>query len=183
MEEVRKDIPWYEWYQASNTWLIRTIRINQWRSRTKVWVLTPYKWNNWYSIVKLQVNWYRKSITAHKLIMLAFVWIRWIWLFVNHIDWNKNNNILSNLEYVTQSENELHAYRLWLKKPNRNMLWRTWINNPNSKCIIQYDLMWNIIWKYWWEKEAHYATWIHNIRQACNGRYKTCGWFIRKYSK
>lgn len=31
--------------------------------------------------------------------------------FVNHKDRNKSNNHISNLEYVTQSENILHSYR------------------------------------------------------------------------
>jgi hypothetical protein len=35
---------------------------------------------------------------------------------VNHIDGNRNNHKLSNLEWVTQSENDLHSFR----KLNRN---------------------------------------------------------------
>jgi hypothetical protein len=33
---------------------------------------------------------------------------------VNHIDGNKTNNIVSNLEWVNNSENQLHAYKLGL---------------------------------------------------------------------
>jgi hypothetical protein len=36
---------------------------------------------------------------------------------VNHIDGNKSNNHYSNLEFVTNSENQLHCYKLGLK-PN-----------------------------------------------------------------
>lgn len=39
-----------------------------------------------------------------------------IGLEVNHVDGVKTNNHFSNLEWVTKGENELHAYRLGLKK-------------------------------------------------------------------
>lgn len=36
---------------------------------------------------------------------------------VNHIDGNKSNNILTNLEFCDKSGNALHAFKLGLRKP------------------------------------------------------------------
>ena len=56
-----------------------------------------------------------KMIPVHRLVASAFLKLS-PGLQVNHKDGNKTNNNLENLEVVTASENQLHAYRLGLKK-------------------------------------------------------------------
>jgi len=103
--EIWKDIPWYEWkYWASN----------KWRIRWKKWILKYWNVNTDYCVVSLSKGkrWDTFRTGVHRLVMKSFVWDSV--LDVNHIDWNKKNNNLENLEYVTKSENMKHAYSNWL---------------------------------------------------------------------
>lgn len=55
----------------------------------------------------------------HRLVLEAFIGPCPQKMECNHIDGNKHNNNLSNLEWTTCSKNHKHAYRLGLRKqPN-----------------------------------------------------------------
>lgn len=54
---------------------------------------------------------------VHRLVAMAFVKGMVSGKEVNHIDGNKRNNAASNLEWVTKSENQLHAYKIGLRRP------------------------------------------------------------------
>ncbi|MDB4340066.1 HNH endonuclease [Crocinitomicaceae bacterium] len=56
---------------------------------------------------------------AHRLVAYAFIENPESKPCVNHIDGNKLNNDLSNLEWVSYSENASHAYDLGLRKRDR----------------------------------------------------------------
>lgn len=78
------------------------------------------KSSNGYEIVHLKNDSGRRTIyLVHRLIAEIFVYNpdpsnKNV---VNHIDGNKKNNHASNLEWVSYSENNLHAYKTGLKKP------------------------------------------------------------------
>ena len=57
------------------------------------------------------------SYRTATLVASTFISDRPEGLEVNHIDGDKDNNRADNLEYVTKSENTLHAFRLGLRKP------------------------------------------------------------------
>jgi hypothetical protein len=65
-----------------------------------------------YVLVRVAEN---KSYSIHRLLALAFIPNPDNKPEVNHIDGNKHNFILSNLEWVTRAENVQHAYRTGLK--------------------------------------------------------------------
>lgn len=60
----------------------------------------------------------RASTTIHRLVALAFIGPKPIYAEsraeINHLDGDRKNNRLSNLEYATVSENKRHAVRIGL---------------------------------------------------------------------
>ena len=56
-----------------------------------------------------------KFFSAHRLVALTYLKIKYQKPYVNHKDGNKSNNHCSNLEWVTPSENILHSYKIGLK--------------------------------------------------------------------
>ena len=69
----------------------------------------------------------RKKAPIHRLVAEHFINNPYCKPCVNHIDGNKHNNHVSNLEWVTHSENEKHSYKILGKKPNKTL---TGIGNP-----------------------------------------------------
>lgn len=108
MNEIWKSIPGHEKYEASNLGRIRS----SWNKRGNgVVVLKANPNAKGYLCVALR----GKTSRVHQLVMLAFHGLRGD-LVVNHKNGIKADNRLENLEYVTQSENLKHAYKLGLKK-------------------------------------------------------------------
>ncbi len=70
-----------------------------------------------YAFVGLTKDKIHKTTFVHCLVAKAFIANPNGYPVVNHIDGNKTNNHAENLEWVTYSENLLHAYSLGLRKP------------------------------------------------------------------
>ncbi len=83
--------------------------------------------------VQLWKNNNSKLVLVHRLVALAFIPNPQNKETVNHIDGNPLNNNVGNLEWATYSENNLHAYKIGLHSPSRNM------NPSNSRKVLAYN--------------------------------------------
>lgn len=176
VSEIWKDIKNYEnKYQVSNSGRIKSLK--------KDIILKPSVHYKGYLEVKLYKNNSSKVFKIHRLVASAFIPNPENKPQVNHIDGNKQNNCVDNLEWNTQSENQLHAFR---NKLNRGSMYAKYsINNPHSKQVAQYDMNMNLI-KIWGSTmEAQRNLNINNshISACCLNKknYKTAGGYKWKY--
>ena len=122
MKEIWKDIKGYEGlYQISNIGRVKSLdRIVKSRydstSLFKERLLTPQRDTRGYKHVSLRKEGKSKHKRVHRLIALAFIPNPENKPEVNHIDGNKMNNGIDNLEWSTHSENIQHAYQTGLNK-------------------------------------------------------------------
>lgn len=109
MKETWKDIEGFEGlYQVSDLGRVRSLGI---RGRIRSLSLTK----DGYPKVRLIHKGKDKTARVHRLVAEAFIPNPEGKDTVNHIDGNKENNRVSNLEWVDRSEQMYHAYRLGLK--------------------------------------------------------------------
>lgn len=80
-------------------------------------ILKPYL-KNGYSAISLRNKGTSKNFLIHRLVAGAFIPNPENKPVVNHKDLNRENNLVSNLEWVTQKENNRHALETGAKKVN-----------------------------------------------------------------
>lgn len=119
--EIWKNIDGYEGqYQVSNYGNVRGLE-RKVSNHTGILTVKPKmlkqgKNHKGYPIVYLSKNNKQKTITVHRLVAIAFIPKIENKPQVNHIDGDKTNNHVDNLEWCDNSENQIHAYRLGLNK-------------------------------------------------------------------
>lgn len=126
MEEKWKDIPGYEGiYQVSNTGKIKSVshytrnNTNGGMRLTKGKILSQYKMPNGYLQVKLSKNEVREKHYVHRLVASVFINNVNNMSDVNHIDGDKENNCIDNLEWCSHKDNQIHMVkRRMTKKAN-----------------------------------------------------------------
>lgn len=79
------------------------------RQRKKLLTITTQA--SGYKYVMVEFNGKQKNCRLHRLVAMAFVPNPNGYREINHIDGNKANNNADNLQWITHSQNMIHAYR------------------------------------------------------------------------
>ena len=175
--EVWKDIVDYEGlYQVSNLGNVKSLGNDKSR-REKI--LSPGKYGNGYLYVILCRNGERKLHSIHRLVLMTFAPCENMEnLQVNHLDENKENNNLNNLEWVTCKDNINHGTRN--DRVSEKLRGRTLseehkrkISKAKSIPIVQLTPEGKYIRSYKSSHEAERECGFNNgaIIQCCNNKY------------
>lgn len=184
MKEIWKDILGYEgFYQVSNLGNVR--RLVEWRGNDYISnyvpcikIMPPYVDDNGYMRICLSMRGIYKHYRIHQLVARAFIPNPNNYPQINHIDENKTNNCVSNLEWCTQTYNNKYGTRGK----------RIGVTNHNGKgakrSILQYDLDGNFIqrWKSMQDASDNLTgVSVSKICACCRGNRSHHRGFIWKY--
>lgn len=167
--EIWKDIENYSgYYQISSYGRVRNV---------KTWnILTGDINNIGYKRVCLYAP-VKRRFFVHRLVAYHFCEGYQDNLVVNHKDGNKQNNKADNLEWVTRSQNDLHAYKLNLRQQHPcQFKHRIIACDVNSGDIIK---IYNNVQECCDDLKVARS----NIYNCCNGKQKTCRGYKLKYEE
>jgi hypothetical protein len=117
MEEIWKDVVGYEGvYKVSNLGIVKRVAGVQAKNER---ILTQLNNGNGYMGVCLCINSKPIRMYVHRILATAFLTNTDNKPQVNHKDGDRSNNVLSNIEWVTSSENHHHKYQV-LKRDGTN---------------------------------------------------------------
>lgn len=128
----------------------------------------------------------RKLYRAHRIIALTFLDNPENYPVVNHLNYNKQDNRVENLEWTTYQNNSKHSFL----NNHRDDSVKEWVDKVQFKAaeaskrkVVQMDLNDNIIAVFNSHREASEQTQTcrSSITQCCTGKRKTAGGYKWKY--
>lgn len=164
MTEIWKDVRGYEGlYQVSNYGRVKRT------FKKKERFLSGRADKDGYIEVILSKNQTKKYVRLHRLVAETFILNPGNKPQVNHKDRNKQNNDASNLEWVTCSENVIHAF--------------TTGRGVHHTPVVQYEKNGEIVG--FWDSIATASRSLNinspNIVSCCHGRIPSAGGFVWQY--
>jgi hypothetical protein len=159
--EPKQDIQDYPNYSVTRSGKIFSKRIRSY--------LKPHKMPSEYLSVKLCNEIGSKDFYIHDLVATAYIQNHDNKPHVNHKNGDKEDNRVENLEWVTQSENMIHAHRV--------------IKFAYTTPVIQMSLSGEVIKRYESIRSANLETKVDSssIVRVCKGKSSYAGGFLWKY--
>ena len=164
MDEIWRDIDGYKGlYQVSNKGRVKSLYNDSER------ILKPWINNDGYLNVVLYKNTVAQHRLVHRLVAEVFIPNLYNKPQVNHLDENKLNNCVNNLEWATAKENSNFGTR----------------NERISRKILQYSKSGEFIkeWLSAAEVELELDISHSNIASCCKGKRKYAGGFVWRYKE
>ena len=183
-EEIWKDIEEYEGlYQVSNLGRVYSVKRNKYKKLSKD--------KDGYLFVCISKQGKHKGYRVHRLVAQAFIPNPENKPQINHIDGDKTNNVMKNLEWVTCKENIIHAHKNGLsykakgkdhfnygkslaeetkEKMSKKRKGELNSNSKQVRCINT-----GKIFKYIREASKYYSVAAESIGQCCKGKLKSAG--------
>ena len=169
-EEIWKDIKGFEGkYKVSNWGRVKSLVDNHGKFREKILSLSKNTWG--YLQVGLSKAGTRKGYTIHRLVLSTFNPIDGIEnLEINHIDEDKTNNRLENLEWCDRSYNNNYGTR-------NDRISEKLTNGKKSTPIVQLSIEGKYIRSYKNASDAERECGFNrcNINKCCNNKYSSEG--------
>jgi hypothetical protein len=170
--EVWKDVVGYEGlYQVSNFGNVKSLdrevapnnRVPYWR---KGKICKQSKSNLGYMTVGFTVNGIKVNKYIHRLVAEAFITNMNNYPQVNHIDCDKTNNRMYNLEWCTNSQNHIHASKNGLNKLHLHRV--AYSGEENGRALLTKEQVLEIKQKYIpYKYSAKKLAKEYNVSKSC----------------
>ena len=171
-EEVWKDVKGYEGiYKVSNFGKVKSLdrevapnnRVPYWR---KGKICKQSKSNLGYMTVGFTVNNVKVNKYVHRLVAEAFITNMNDYPQVNHIDCDKTNNKIDNLEWCTNSQNHIHASKNGLNKLHLHRV--AYLGEKNGRSLLTKKQVLEIKQKYIpYKYPAKKLAKEYNVSESC----------------
>ena len=160
-----------EQYEVSNTGMVR--------NKITGHILKQQEDNKGYLRVRLSLHDKKATARVHRLVAIAFIPNPYRKPQVNHKDTDKHNNNVENLEWATNGENQIHAYKTGLNyvtgRAGRKKVAVSKVDLSTGKVIETYKSL----------ADAGRENGLHgaNIHKVLTGERKSTGGFGWKYER